>query len=97
MKGEPQQAKIDDLPYHRMYGRSLVIFVIVCIPVSRLLFPGGESQLGFGVRFVPLCIAMLWCPVLMYCGVRTRNLIDFVAGTAGVATLFYWIPDLFWP
>ena len=95
MSNQSRQISTEDLPYHRTYGRVLAAMVSICIPISWTLPPSGDSQLGFGVRFVSLCMAALWCPVLVYCGIRTKNLVDFVAGLTGAATLFYWIPNLF--
>lgn len=34
---------------------------------------------------------MLWCPALVYIGVRTRSTVDVTCGMLGTATAAYWV------
>ncbi len=89
----------DSLPYHRTSGRILAALVVICIPLF-LVIPdslNSDFELRFKIGFPALCFAALWCPVLAYAGLRTRNAIDLLTGLAGTLTLFFWVPNLLLP
>jgi hypothetical protein len=85
----------EDTPYHRTYSRVLVAFALLSVPVF-LLLPyttlDDISSIELPVALFGLSIASIWCPVLIYAGVRTRCTIDILVGCIGVATLMFWVP-----
>ena len=85
----------DSLPYRRTYGRVMVLFVLVAVPVFAFL-PHGTTGTFSAIRaFVGTfgtSMAALLCPALIYAGLRTRCLMDAIAGFVGALTFFYWVP-----
>jgi len=89
----------DSLPYHRTYGRILAVLVVICIPLFLAISDsqGSDFDLRFIIGFPALSFAALWCPVLAYAGIRTKNAVDLLAGLAGTLTLFFWVPNILLP
>lgn len=87
----------DSTPYHRIYGRFLAVMVVICVPTVLLIPESLQANFDFrfNLGFPALSFAALWCPVLFYAGIRTKNLGDLLAGLAGTLTLFFWIPFFF--
>ena len=93
--GDLSQMSGKDIPYHRTYSRILVGLSLFSIPLF-LLLPNNAIGIVNSIRLLAatfgISIASLWCPVLVYAGVRTRNTVDIVAGGLGAATLLFWVP-----
>ena len=85
------------LPYRRTYSRALVILALAAVPIFAVL-PEATTGLLFSLRaFVcvfGIAVSALWCPVLVYAGVRTRCPIDAIVGCVGTLALLYWVPHI---
>jgi len=96
--GDLPQVPDEDIPYRRTYSRVLVALAVLLVPLF-LLLPEASSassvQLRPLVALFGLSIASLWCPVLIYAGIRTRCTVDVVVGCVGTATLLIWGPLFF--
>ena len=89
----------DSLPYQRAYGRILAVSVLICIPIF-LAIPEAwdpDFEIRFPIGFCAMSFAALWCPVLAYAGLRTKNSVDVLLGLAGLLSLFFWVPILLLP
>lgn len=84
-----------EIPYRRTYGRMMVALVVLSIPLF-LLLPDTTHSSTISVRLLiavfGLSIASLWCPVLIYAGIRTRCTVDVLVGCVGTGTLVFWVP-----
>jgi hypothetical protein len=84
-----------EIPYRRTYSRMMVALVVMSIPLF-LLLPDTTHSSTISVRLLVavfgLSIASLWCPVLIYAGIRTRCAGDVLVGCVGTGTLVFWVP-----
>ncbi|MEM8671523.1 MAG: hypothetical protein AAGG48_28645 [Planctomycetota bacterium] len=91
----PQDAP-SELPYRQGYGRFLVLSAVVatlCFPLLHDSTWVTNAVRGFAGTY-GLGIALLWAPVLLYAGIRTKCTADWSVALIGLSTLVFWIPWL---
>ena len=85
------------IPYRRTYSRILVVLSVLAVPLylwTSAETSGWMDVVRAGAFTSGISMAALWCPALVYAGLRTGNALDVIFGIAGMLTLFYWVPSV---